>query len=363
MKCSVLCCYITTYGLHNVLTLVRSIEKDHDLPKRCQNLYSATRYLKGPHILYMKWAMTIASVGMMVSSSVSNLILLTQSFHYILNKFECTLLVWIVICFLLVVIVEPEKLKNFTTVTTALVIAVCACFTAFNYMKFFSGRSEVALSDIPLFNFANTFGLTGNLIYAFELCSCYLSLRLTAKESVNYGSLTIMMMLLITTVYYTVGVSFSLAFKNENMHENAFRNFDTGILKYASITFTVNTVYNFITNAIFACEAFETNGWVHLRLVDSQDRLKRKNIIMLRILVWTSIAGFSLVCGDQVTKLLNFSGSVFSPMVGFIGPLIYLYTYKINRGQTILPLKKLHDSIYLIVCLTISFMGVRHALK
>lgn len=360
---AVLCCYITTYGLLNVLTLVRRIETDHNLPKRCQNLYTATRYLKGRHIPYMKWAMTIASVGMMLSSSVSNLILLTQSFHYVMNKFECTFVVWVIISLLLVVIVEPEKLKNFTTVTTALVIAVCASFTYLNYHKFLSGQSEVALGDIPLFNFANTFGLTGNLIYAFELCSCYLSLRLTAQNSVNYGNLTIFMMLVITSVYYVVGISFSLAVKDENMHENAFRNFDTGILRYASLTFTINTVYNFITNTIFACEAFETNGWVHLRLVDTQNRLKRKNIIVMRILMWSLVAGFSLFCGDKVTKLLNFSGSVFSPMVGFIGPLIYHYTYRSNRGETVLPIKKLHDTVYLVVCLTIAVMGVRQALQ
>lgn len=357
---SIVCCYITTYGLLNVLTLVSKIEKDNQLTKRCPNLYSATRYLKGPHILYMKWAMTIASVGMMLSSSVSNLILVTQSLHYVMNKYECTFVVWLIISGLLVVIIEPEKLKNFTTVTTALVMLVAASFTFINFYDFLSGKSEVTWKDIPLVNFKNTFGLTGNLIYAFELCSCYLSLRLTAKESVDYKNLTVRMMMIITSVYFLAGASFSLEVKGEHMHENAFRIHDKGILRFASLTFMVNTVYNFITNAIFACEAFETNGWVRLRLVDAQGRVKRQNIVSLRILMWTAIAIFSLICGDRVTKFLNFSGSVFSPMVGFIGPLVYNYTYSANRGEKILPIKKLHDSIYLGVCLLISTMGIIH---
>ena len=219
----------------------------------------------------MKWAIKIASLGMLVSSSISNLILLTQNYHYILNRYECTFIVWITICLLLllVVIIEPEKLKNYTAITTALVISVCASFAALNYIKYITSHSNVAIADIPLFNISNTFSFTGNLIYAFELSSCYFSLRLTARPSIDYGYLTSISMVIIMLTYYTIGVSFMLAFKDKDMHENAFRNFDSGILRHASLIFAVNTVYNFITNTIFACEAFETNGWIRVRLVDA----------------------------------------------------------------------------------------------
>lgn len=358
---SVLCCYITTYGLLTILNLTSQIERENKLTKRLQNLYSTTRFLKGPHIAPLKWIITVASVGMMFSSTVSNLIMTTQSLHYVLNRFECTFVIWLIISVLLVVLVEPEKLKNFTTVTTILVMLVALTFTFLNFQKFITGQSEVNLSNLPLVNFSNTFGLTGNLIYAFELCSCYLSLRFTSSDAVDYNKLTVRMMILITLVYFCVACSFSLAFKGEEMHENAFRLYNDGWLRFASLAYIVNTAYNFITNSIFACEAFETNGWVRTRLVDSNDKVKRKNIVGLRLLMWSITVLVSLVCGTSVTGFLNFSGSVFSPLVGFVGPLVFYYTYKANRGEKVLPGRKLHDLIYSAVCLTIAGMGIRNA--
>lgn len=358
---SCLCCYITTYGLLTILNLTSQIEKDNQLTRRLQNLYSTTRYLQGPHITPMKWIMTVASVGMMFSSTVSNLIMTTQSLSYVLSRFECTFVIWFIISLLLIIIVEPEKLKNFTTVTTVLVVFVALTFTFLNFQRFFSGNSNVKLSALPLVDYSNTFGLTGNLIYAFELCSCYLSLRYTSSEMVDYSKLTGRMMAFITLVYYLVACSFTLAFTGDEMHENAFRIYDKGWLKYASFAYIINTVYNFIVNSIFACEAFETNGWVRTRLVDSNNRVKRKNIVMLRLAMWTITVITSLVCGTTVTGFLNFSGSVFSPLVGFIGPLVYFYTYKANRGERVLPGRKLHDLIYMAICLVIAVMGIRNA--
>ena len=82
----------------------------------------------------------------------------------------------------------------------------------------------------------------------------------------------------------------------------------------------------------------------------------------MRLGMWTLTILISLVSGNKVTSFLNFSGSVFSPMVGFIGPLIYFYTYKQNKKQQVLPLRKLHDTIYILVCLYISYKGLQAVL-
>ena len=74
--------------------------------------------------------------------------------------------------------------------------------------------------------------------------------------------------------------------------------------------------------------------------------------------MWTLTVIISLVSGNQVTSFLNFSGSVFSPVVGFIGPMVYFYTYKINRKEKVLPARKIHDLVYLCVCLWISYKGL-----
>ena len=74
--------------------------------------------------------------------------------------------------------------------------------------------------------------------------------------------------------------------------------------------------------------------------------------------MWTFTVVLSLVSGDKVTNFLNFSGSVFSPMVGFVGPLVYFYTYKHNKKEMVPIYRKVHDAIYLLVCVWISYKGL-----
>ena len=358
---SAFCCYVTTYGLLTILKLVHQMESENEVKKRYQNLYSACHLLKGPHVPILKWLMTFACVGMMLTSTVSNLMMTTQSTEYAIGKYKCTFMIFVIISLLLIVIIEPEKIKGFTTLTTIIVMAVATIFTLMNFSRFFTGQSSVKISEIPMVRFENTFTLTGNLIYAFELCSCYLSLRLTSSESVNYEWLTKRMMIFITFVYFVAGASFSLAFKPSEIHENAFEIYNQGFFRYFTFAYMLNTVYNFLTNTIFACETLETIGWIRKLLVDEQDSLQRRKLVIFRLIMWAFSIALSLVSGDQVTRFLNFSGSVFSPIVGFIGPLVYFYTYKINKGETILPWRKLHDTIYVIVCIWISIMGMRAA--
>jgi len=353
-----LCCYITTYGLLTILRLVRQIELDHKVEKRFQNLYSTTAYLKGPHVAVIRWLMTIACVGMMSTSSVSNLMLTTQSLKDTVGKHTVTFTIWFVIAIILVIFIEPEKIKVFTTSTTLIVLLVAAVFTALNFSKFITGHAQVSMDQIPLVNFEKTFLLTGNLIYAFEVCSCYLSLRLTSAEHVNYEGLTKKMMVFISVMYFVVGSSFSLAYLPEKIDENAFEIYKQGLFRWFTIAYMLNTVYNFLTNTIFACEVFESIAWIRRHLVDKNDSLQRKNLVIMRLSMWTLTVIISLVSGNQVTSFLNFSGSVFSPMVGFIGPLVYFYTYKINRKEKVLPARKIHDLVYLCVCLWISYKGL-----
>ena len=358
----IFCCYLTSYGLLNILNLVTEVETVNGTEKRFQNLYSVAKYLNGPHVPTLRWVMTIACVGMMLTSSVSNLMLTTRSLSYLVDKYTCTFCIYLGIMASLFVVVEPEKIKPFTTVTTVIVMLVALLFTFMNLTIFFTGQSEVTWAELPMFEFSNTFKLTGNLIYAFELCSCYLSLRMTSNQTVNYNWLTKRMMVFITAVYYVAGASFVLAFPKNRIADSAFEIYNKGWFKYCAFAYSLNTVYNFITNTIFACEVFESIGFVRKHLVDQENSLQRQKIVMLRVCMWTFTVLLSLVSGDKVTSFLNFSGSVFSPIVGFIGPLIYYYTFMSNQKRTVLPIRKLHDSIYLITTVAIAYYGIKAVL-
>ena len=358
---TILAAYITTYGLLNVLRLVSMVEKDHSLPVRLQSIESVCKYLKGPHVPCIRWLLVVASSGMFVTSSVSNILLLSDSLKRFVPRVAVILLIYVFILLLLVKIVQPEKIKRFTQFTFAVAISIALFFFLANMHSFVRGDG-VPLSELPLFNPSESMTLMGNIIYAFEICSCYLSIRLTTTASVDVSCLTKTMLGLIGLLYFLMGASYSFVFRAELVRENAFEIYSRGLLRLLVALYACNTIYVFITNTIFGCEAIETIAVVRRLLVDAEDRLEARKLVRMRIAYWTATVCVATVSGTDINNFLNFSGSVFSPIVGFIGPITLLYTYRWQTNVKTLPLRKLHDCLYVLVCLAISYFGVRKAL-
>lgn len=81
-----------------------------------------------------------------------------------------------------------------------------------------------------------------------------------------------------------------------------------------------NNLYTYVMNAIFSTEIVETLPFIKSRIADAEGNVSRSKLVILRILVWLLSVLLSLTTKDIVT-VLNISGSLFTPVVSFFGPV------------------------------------------
>ena len=73
-------------------------------------------------------------------------------------------------------------------------------------------------------------------------------------------------------------------------------------------------------NSIFATEILETLPTFRKFIEDEDGNPRRSRLILLRILSWTIAVGVALSTKD-VINVLNVSGSLFTPIVSYFGPV------------------------------------------
>lgn len=81
-----------------------------------------------------------------------------------------------------------------------------------------------------------------------------------------------------------------------------------------------NNVYTYVMNSIFATEIVETLPLIKRRIEDDQGNISRAKLIVLRIFVWLISVMLAFTTKDIVT-VLNISGSLFTPVVSYFGPV------------------------------------------
>jgi hypothetical protein len=97
-------------------------------------------------------------------------------------------------------------------------------------------------------------------------------------------------------------------------------NHEGGLYKNAFYLYMPNNLYTYVMNAIFSTEIVETLPFIKSRIADAEGNVSRSKLVILRILVWLLSVLLSLTTKDIVT-VLNISGSLFTPVVSFFGPV------------------------------------------
>ena len=82
-----------------------------------------------------------------------------------------------------------------------------------------------------------------------------------------------------------------------------------------------NNIYTYVMNSIFATEILETLPSFRNFLEDEDGNTKRPRLVLLRILSWAIAVGVALSTKD-VINVLNVSGSLFTPIVSYFGPVL-----------------------------------------
>lgn len=355
--------YITCYGLVQMSALATEIEKDYGMKGRVKNLYKLTEHIQGKHLPFVRWLMMIAGLGMMYSSSISNIILVSDTLeHHIgLQQWVSKTIIFLVISLGFLIIVEPEKIKYVNLYMTALLFGIAYIIFGRNIYSWAHGEGE-PWSKITLFNWKYIGVWGGNLAYAFEVASGFLSLRLTASSDVNYESVTSWMTLLVGFNYFFLSGAHMLGNKASEITENSFQMMSKhgDIWKVLIYLYMINTSYTFSFNTIFTSEIIETMPPIEKVIVDNKGNIARHKLIILRIALWAVAVGISFFA-TNIIMVLNISGSIFSPIVSYFGPLILTYAYRTQKGDEVPKSKRIHDLIYVSVAFTISIWGIVNA--
>jgi len=243
--------YITCYGLVRLSNLSAEIETDLRMKRKIKNFDELTRNIEGKHVPFIKGLMMFAAVMMMYSSTVSNILLITMNLnsHLGLNEDLIKAIIFVVITFMLLFMVEPEKIQYINLYMTLLLISVAYILFAKNTYIAVTGNGP-KFEDIPKVGWKATGVYSGNVAYAFEVASNYLSLRLTSSIDVNYSALTSTLMVFIGLNFYICAAANLFAYAPNKVTENALEmHAKSGIFwQYLIYAFMVNTLYTFTFN-------------------------------------------------------------------------------------------------------------------
>lgn len=83
-----------------------------------------------------------------------------------------------------------------------------------------------------------------------------------------------------------------------------------------------NNIYTYVMNTIFSAEIIETLPFIRNRIINAEGQIQRSKIILLRIVIWLITILIAFTTKD-VINVLNVSGSLFTPIVSYFGPVSY----------------------------------------
>ncbi len=357
--------YITCYGLLQMASLATEVETDFNFKRKIKNFDELTRQIQGKYVPHVKWLMMVSAICMMFASTVSNVLLVVTNMRDAFGVSDVYIkgIIFLIIAFLFILIVEPEKIQYINTYMTTILILLAYILFGRNLYLYGTSSTRPPLSKIKLVDFKYTGMFAGNVAYAFEVASNYLSLRLTSSAEVNYSRLTLYMMIFVGLNYYLCAAGHVIAFESHEITDNSFEMHGKKsgpFWRSLVYIFMINTLYTFTFNTIFTCEIIESVPAIHSKIADHKGTFNRVKLVGLRIFLWGIAVVISLYA-KNIIYILNFSGSVFTPIVSYFGPLFLTYSYAAQKNKQLTIGKKIHDTMYVLLALAISFWGIMNS--
>lgn len=152
---------------------------------------------------------------------------------------------------------------------------------------------------------------------------CFSSVRLTAATRVRYNVLTGWMLVGIGMLYYVSAASYLFVFPKKDLDKSSFNLYkhEGFFFRNSFLIYLPNNVYTYVMNSIFSTEIIETLPYFKSRISEEGSaNISRKKIVGLRILVWFVCVLLSMTTKNVIT-VLNVSGSAFTPIVSYFGPV------------------------------------------
>ena len=205
--------YVACYGLVHMARLASDIEADFNFKRKIKNFEELCKQINGKYVPYVKWLMMAAGICMMYASTITNILLITTTVTktYNIGEIPIKLIIFGIITLLLVVIVEPEKIQYINVYVTTLLMLLAYLILGKNVYSGTLGDGP-GIRNVKMMDIKYTGLFAGNIAYAFEVASNYLSLRLTSSNEVKYDQLTKYMIIFVGFNFYLCAAAHLIAF-------------------------------------------------------------------------------------------------------------------------------------------------------
>jgi energy-coupling factor transporter transmembrane protein EcfT len=194
----------------------------------------------------------------------------------------------------------------------------------FKNIAIYRQNGKVPSSFPGFWSSENLGSFAGNMAYAFELASQFMSVRLTAKRSVNFQYLCYFGLIGIGILYYINALTFQMAFpKSELEEKDSFTLYSNPEWLWHShliYLFIPLSFYYFVMNSIMSAEIFETLPQVKAFVEPVEGTVDRPKLVFIRCSIWLTAISITFLTENIVT-VLNIVGSIFSPFISNIIPV------------------------------------------
>ena len=283
--------------------LASDIEADFNFKRKIKNFEELCRQINGKYIPFVKWMMMAAGICMMYASTITNILLITTTISktYSIGELPIKLIIFGIITLLLILIVEPEKIQYINIYVTTLLMLLAYLILVKNVYTGFLGDGP-GLKNVKMMDIKYTGLFAGNIAYAFEVASNYLSLRLISSNEVKYDQLTKYMMVFVGLNFYLCAGAHLIAFPEKEVTVNSFDMMGKygAFWKALVYAFMINTLYTFSFNTIFTSEIIESIPFIHNKISNSSGSISRNRLTIMRVVLWLIAVLLSFVAKDII---------------------------------------------------------------
>ena len=217
------------------------------------------------------------------------------------------------------------------------------------------------------FGAADLWDFASSINYSLNIGAVYFFNRNLMSSDVDLNSLTGQGLSSVALMYLLISMTSQRAFSaSDSASLDSFSLYakDIPVLKYSIYAYLPVAVTNCLIATLVATELLESLKWIKKLVRDPETgTVQIGKLKFLRMCMWAlSVAVTSLF--DNVLTVISAAGSLFTPLVGFIVPLVYFYTYHISRGTNHLSAKRiLLDAMLVVVTIYFMYLGFRNVLS
>lgn len=303
----------------------------------------------------------VASVGMNLGFGVGNYVYLIKAFSEMFNLHDrvCSLIIYGITLILMILIIEPEKIKYVAMAVAAFIMASSLTLMGRNTYDIASGNYS---TNLNYFVIKETGLVVGVSIFAFESISMIINVRRTTRDKQSMRRYTRWTFFFASVFFILLSLSFMFAFGKDKQHNIAFDYFkDTHkwiyVLKYFV---SLNPLYLVPFSTISIIEVFEKVRPFSsmLRKGGNQEAaLSGWRIFFIRLFLLTMVFLLTLI-DIPIHIIFDIVGSLFGPFLGMLIPVLCWHSV-VKTGT----LRKIHDLVYVVLSVVFGVMGVRYAFQ